>query len=172
LTLSVSATTRPRRPGEIEGREYFFLTKSEFKRWVREDRFLEWAEYTGNLYGTPIRAVEDSLAAGLDVILEIEMKGVKKILAQCPEALVVFIMPPSLEELERRLKARKTESEEAIQNRLARAKEEMEEVGKMMGQGRSRLHYAIVNDKAKRASEELAELVKRTRDEDEQAHSR
>jgi guanylate kinase len=160
------------RPGEKEGREYFFLSKEEFKRWIQEGLFLEWAEYAGNFYGTPAHAVQDELAAGRDVILEIELKGAKKVLAQCPDALMVFIMPPSLEELERRLRGRKTESEEAIVNRLARAKEEIAEVEKKMGQTGLRLHYVIVNDKVMGASEELATVIKRTRDEDEQADSR
>jgi guanylate kinase len=160
------------RSGEQEGREYFFLSKAEFKCWIQDGLFLEWAEYAGNLYGTPAHAVRDELAAGRDVVLEIELKGAKSVLAQCPDALMVFIMPPSLEELERRLRGRKTESEEAILNRLARAKEEIAEVEKKMGQDGLRLHYVIVNDKVARASEELADVIKRTRDEDEQAYSR
>ena len=111
----------------MDGREYFFLTEDVFKRWVRAGRFLEWAEYTGHLYGTPAQAVRENLEAGRDVILEIELKGAKKVLAQCPDALMIFIMPPSLQELERRLRGRKTESEAAIRSRLARAEEEMAE---------------------------------------------
>ncbi len=172
LALSVSATTRPIRPGEEEGRDYFFLSEAEFKSWIREDQFLEWAEYAGHLYGTPRRAVKNNLAAGRDVILEIELKGANKVLAQCPGALMVFIMPPSLDELERRLRGRKTESEEAIRSRLARAKEEMEEVEKKMGPGRLPLHYAIVNDSVKRASQELAIIIERTREDDEQTDHR
>jgi guanylate kinase len=172
LELSVSATTRPRRHGEEDGREYFFLSKTEFQRWIEDDLFLEWAGYTGNLYGTPAKAVKDDLATGRDVILEIELKGAKKVLAQCPEALMIFIMPPSLNELERRLRGRKTECEDAIQDRLARAKEEMAEVQKKVEQGLPPLHYVIVNDRVKRASEELAGLINRTREEDEQADNR
>jgi guanylate kinase len=160
------------RPGEREGREYFFLSEDEFKSWVRKGSFLEWAEYTGHLYGTPGRAVRENLEAGRDIILEIELKGAKKVLAQCPEALMIFIMPPSLEELERRLRGRKTESEEAIQSRLARAKEEMAEVKKKMGRNRRKHLYGIVNDSVKRASEELAGIIQRTREEDEQANGR
>jgi guanylate kinase len=165
VALSVSATTRRKRAGEREGREYFFLSDEEFRRWIDEGLFLEWAEYTGHLYGTPRRAVQDELAAGHDVILEIELKGAKKVLDQRPDSLMIFIMPPSLEELERRLRGRKTESEEAIRSRLARAKEEMAAVKKKMGRGRRRLHYVIVNDRVKRASEELAEIIERTRKE-------
>lgn len=172
LELSVSATTRPRRVGERDGREYFFLSTAEFRDWIEDDLFLEWAEYTGNLYGTPVKAVEDYLGVGRDVILEIELQGAKEVLAQRPEALMIFIMPPSLKELERRLRGRNTESEEAIRNRLARAAEEMAEVEKKVQRGLPPLHYAIVNDRVKRASEELAGIIKRTREEDEQADNR
>ena len=169
LALSISATTRHMRPGEVEGREYYFLTEREFRRWIRRGLFLEWAEYTGHLYGTPRHAVQDNLDAGLDVILEIELKGAKKVLAHCPEALMIFIMPPSIEELERRLRGRKTESEEAVVNRLARAKEEMAEVEKKMRRNRPQ-HYAIVNHTVEQATGELAGVIERTREEDEQAH--
>jgi guanylate kinase len=169
LDLSVSATTRARRSGEREGREYFFLKKAEFECWVDDGLFLEWAEYAGNLYGTPAKAVQEHLDAGRDVILEIELKGAENVLAQRPEAVMIFIVPPSLEELERRLRGRHTESEEAIRNRLARAKEEMAEVENKVEQGLPPLHYVIVNDSVRRASEELAGIIERTREENEQA---
>jgi guanylate kinase len=172
LHLSVSATTRAKREGEEHGREYFFLSRDEFLHWVESGLFLEWALYTGNLYGTPVKAVEEQLCAGRDVILEIELKGADNVLAQCPEAVMVYIMPPSLEELERRLRGRGTETERAIRNRLARAQEEMAEVEKKGAEGLPSLHYVIVNDKVKRASEELAGIIERTREEDEQAHHR
>jgi guanylate kinase len=170
LVLSVSATTRDRRKGEREGREYFFLTEPRFRRWIREARFLEWAEYTEHLYGTPAQAVRDNLDAGLSVILEIELKGARQVLAQCPEALMIFIMPPSLKELERRLRGRKTESEEEILSRLARAKEEMAVVENKVERGLPPLHHVIVNDSVRRASDELAEIIERTREEDEQTN--
>jgi guanylate kinase len=172
LALSVSATTRPRRSGEVEGREYFFLSRPGFECWVRKGLFLEWAEYTGNLYGTPGKAVQDHLDQGRDVILEIELKGAKDVLAQRPDAVMIFIVPPSLEELERRLRGRKTESEEAIRSRLARAKEELAEVQNKVEQGLPPLHYVIVNDGVKRASAELAGIIERTREEDEQTDHR
>lgn len=167
LRLSISATTRRRRKGEKDGREYFFLARDQFEHWVKEERFLEWAEYAGNLYGTPAQAVRQDRDAGFDVILEIELKGAEKVLAQCPDALMIYIMPPSLEELERRLRGRNTESENDIVNRLARAKEEIAEVEKKMGLNRTQLHHAIVNDSVNRASEELAGIIKRTREENE-----
>jgi len=172
LALSVSATTRPCRSGERNGREYFFLDKAEFERWIREGRFLEWAGYTGNLYGTPAQAVRDHLDDDRDVILEIELKGAEKVLAQRPDALMIFIMPPSLEELERRLRGRRTENEEAIRSRLTRAREEMAEVESKIARGLPPFHYVIVNDSVKRASDELAGIIRRTREEDEQADHR
>jgi guanylate kinase len=172
IVLSVSATTRACRAGEKDGREYFFLSEAEFGRWVREGRFLEWAEYTGHLYGTPGEAVRENLEAGRDVILEIELKGAKKVLRHRQDAVMIFIMPPSLAELERRLRGRKTESEEAIRGRLARAKEEMAEVEKKMLKGLPPLHYAILNDSVSRAGDELAGIIQRIREWDEQADHR
>ena len=171
LALSVSATTREMRPRETKGRDYTFLSEQEFRRWIRKGLFLEWAEYTGHLYGTPKGPVLENLEAGRDVILEIELKGAKKVLARCPEALMVFIMPPSLQELERRLRGRGTDSEEDIQKRLARAREEMPEAEKRMRRGLPH-HYGIVNNSVEQASEELAGIIERTREEDEQADYR
>jgi guanylate kinase len=168
----VSATTRPRRAGEVDGREYFFLSESRFDAWVEEDRFLEWATYSGHRYGTPKGAVRDHLDAGCDVVLEIEIEGARQVLDQCPEALMIFIMPPSLAELERRLRGRKTESEEAIQMRLERAAEEISAVTAGVWPGRRQFDYVIVNDSVKRASEELVRIIERTREEDEQAYCR
>lgn len=167
----MSATTRPKRSGEEHGREYFFLSEQEFKRWIRQGRFLEWAEYAGNLYGTPAEAVGDSLAAGLDVILEIELKGAGEVLRQCPEAVMIYVVPPSLEELERRLRGRNTDCEEAIVCRLARAKEEVAEVQKKRQDNSSRLHHVIVNDDVQKAGRQLVEIIERIREEDEQAHN-
>ena len=164
----MSATTRSRREGEENGREYFFLSDGDFRRWVQEGLFLEWAEYAGNLYGTPARAVEDSLAIGLDVILEIELKGAEQVLRIRPNAVMVYIMPPSLAELERRLRGRNTESEEAIRSRLARAREEMAVVEEKALRGLPRMHYVIVNDSVEEASEQLVGIVLGIREEDEQ----
>jgi guanylate kinase len=171
LALSVSATTRPRRKGEEYGREYFFIGEDEFRKRIRCGLFLEWAEYAGNLYGTPALAVQKSLDAGVDVILEIELKGAEQVLALRPEAVMIYIMPPSLRELERRLRGRNTESEQAIGDRLARAREEIHAVKDKVRSGLPPLHYVIVNDSARRASEELASIIERTREDDEQAHS-
>ncbi len=134
--------------------------------------FLEWAEYTGNLYGTPAKAVQEHLERGSDVVLEIELKGAKEILSQCPEAVMIFIVPPSLGELERRLRGRRTESEQAISSRLARAREELADVQKKVEQGLPPFHHVIVNDSVKKASEELAAIIELTREEDEQTDHR
>jgi guanylate kinase len=168
LVVSVSATTRPRRAGEENGREYFFLSEVDFRHWIESGLFLEWAEYAGNLYGTPARAVKENLCAGLDVILEIELKGAEQVLETCPEAVMVYIMPPTLEELERRLRGRKTDSEVAIRSRLARAREEMATVEDKVLRGLPRMHYVIFNDSVERASAELVGIILRIREEDGQ----
>lgn len=173
LVVSVSATTRPRRcRDEVDGRDYFFLSAAEFQRRVDEGDFLEWASFSGNNYGTPRRTVLDHLAAGRDVVLEIELDGARQVAERFPEALMIFVKPPSLEELERRLRARKTETEDAIQRRLARAREELQAVELGTWAGSRRFDYVIVNDSVSRAADELAHIVQRTREEDEQADSR
>lgn len=170
--LSISATTRPRRRGEVDGREYHFLSRDEFEARARAGEFLEWAEYAGHLYGSPRRAVEAELAADRDVILEIELEGARKVLEQCPDALMIFIMPPSAEELERRLVGRKTESAHSLRRRLARAREEMAVVREGVWEAPRQFDYVIVNDTVDRAGDELAAIIKRTKEEDEQAHCR
>lgn len=122
--LSVSATTRSPRTGEEHGREYFFVSREEFEQMIAEGQLLEHACYVGNYYGTPKAAVEECLNKGIDVLLEIEMQGGTQIKKKFPEAVLVFIMPPSAEELKRRLIGRGTETPEVIEARLKRAKEE------------------------------------------------
>ena len=119
--LSVSATTRKPRPGEEDGREYFFRTRDEFEKLIEEDALLEYARYVENYYGTPRSYVEEQLQAGRNVILEIEIQGAMKIKEKIPEALLVFVTPPTVEELERRLTGRGTETAQVIADRLARA---------------------------------------------------
>ncbi len=125
IWLSVSATTRPPRPGEEEGSSYFFLSRERFEQLVQEGGFLEWAEFAGNLYGTPRRPVEERLAAGRSVLLEIELEGARQVRQTFPAGYQLFIKPPSLEELERRIRGRGTDSEEAIRRRLQRARVEL-----------------------------------------------
>jgi guanylate kinase len=173
LAVSVSATTRPKRGGEEDGKDYFFLSEKQFRDWIAKGRFLEWASYSGNLYGTPKAAVEELLAAGRDVLLEIELDGAWQVLEHCPDALMVFIKPPSFAELERRLRGRNTDSDQAITMRLEKAREELAEVEAEMGPGGGRrFDYVIVNDSVVRAGKELARGILRARDEDEQADDR
>ena len=123
--LSISMTTRDPRPGEEEGKSYFFRSDEEFEKTIAEDGFLEYAEYCGNYYGSPKKQAEQWMSEGNDVILEIEVQGCRKIKDRNPDCVSIFIMPPSMEELEKRLRGRGTETEEVILKRLERAKEEM-----------------------------------------------
>src|SRR5690606_12419111 len=117
ITYSVSATTRPPRRGEKEGVNYFFKTRSEFEQMIANDELLEWAEYVGNYYGTPRRFVEEQLAEGRDVLLEIELQGARQVRKRFPQGVFIFLIPPSLDELRRRIEQRGTESEEVVLNR-------------------------------------------------------
>jgi guanylate kinase len=125
LCLSISATTRRPRPGEINGQHYFFVTREQFAQMIESGELLEWAEFAGNLYGTPRQAVNNQIAEGKWVVLEIELQGARQIRQSFPDALQIFIMPPSLEELEQRLRGRAQDSNEAIARRLQRAKDEI-----------------------------------------------
>ncbi len=136
--LSISATTREPRPGEEDGREYFFRSVECFKQMIENDELLEYAQYVDNYYGTPKSYVEEQLAAGRDVILEIEIQGALKIKEKYPDTLLLFVTPPSFEELKRRLIGRGTETPEVIHNRLCRAQEECE--------GIEAYDYLIIND--------------------------
>lgn len=137
--LSISMTTRQPREGEVNGREYFFVTKEEFESRIEAGGMIEYASYCDNFYGTPKAYVEEQLANGKDVILEIEIQGAHKVKEIYPEALLMFVMPPSAEELYRRLKGRGTESDEVIAKRMARAVEESE--------GINTYDYIVINDK-------------------------
>ena len=127
LWYSVSATTRTPRPGEVDGVQYFFVDRAEFDRWIDEGRLLEHAEFAGNCYGTPRDAVEERLAAGRDVLLEIEVQGARQVRASAlgHEAVLIFLAPPSFEELARRLVGRGTEPQDVIDARLAAARDEL-----------------------------------------------
>ena len=136
--LSVSATTREPRDGEIDGQHYFFKTREQFKEMIREGAFLEYAKYVANYYGTPRSYVEEMLGKGKDVILEIELQGAMMIREQFPDAVLIFITPPSMDALKKRLVGRATESMEVIQARLDRAAEEIK--------GIEAYDYLLVND--------------------------
>jgi guanylate kinase len=125
LWLSVSATTRAPRTGERDGIHYFFHSKERFHELVQSGGLLEWAEFAGNCYGTPRQPVRERVAKGIPVLLEIELEGARQVRNSLPEAMQIFLAPPSIEELENRIRGRGTEAEEAIQRRLKRAKEEL-----------------------------------------------
>lgn len=122
--LSVSATTRQPREGEVHGQHYFFKTKEEFEQMIREDALLEYASYVGNYYGTPIDFVESKISEGMNVLLEIEIQGALKVKEKFPDSVLIFVTPPDAKSLEERLRGRGTETEEVIASRLSRAAEE------------------------------------------------
>lgn len=150
--LSISATTRKPRPGEENGREYFFVSKEEFEKLIGEDGLIEHACYVGNYYGTPKKFVQDKLDAGKDVILEIEIQGAIQIKKKFPNALLLFVMPPSVDELEKRLRGRGTETDDVIHGRLLRAKEE--------GQGIDEYDNIVINDDLDTCVSEMHEIIK------------
>ncbi len=149
--LSISATTRPPRAGEQDGREYFFKSREEFETLIRKGQLIEYAEYVGNYYGTPRAYVEEQLESGKDVILEIEIQGALKIKEMFADALLLFVSPPSARELERRLKTRGTEGAESIQNRLHRAGEEAE--------GIADYDYLLINDDLEACVDEMHGVI-------------
>ena len=126
--FSVSRTTRAPRPGEVDGSDYIFVTKDEFKRYLAEDDFLEYNEYCGEFYGTPRSLAEEAVAAGKNIILEIDVNGAEQVKRKCPEAVLIMLLPPSYAEQERRLRTRGTETEDKIRSRLAQAKVELEKL--------------------------------------------
>ena len=128
LVYSVSMTTRKPREGEIEGVNYFFVSKKRFVQAIKNDELLEHARFVGNDYGTPKEYVEKMIAEGKNVVLEIEINGAKQIMEKCPDALSIYIVPPSIEELERRLRERSSEDEQTIMKRIAKAKKELEDM--------------------------------------------
>ena len=152
---SVSATTRDPRPGEVESGAYRFLTVPEFKKLIEDDQLLEYAEYVGQYYGTPAQPVEEALAAGRDVILEIETQGAMQVRERRPDAVLVFLLPPSMEELEHRLRKRGTETEEKIQKRLAKAVSECEKA--------DLFDYRIISDVPETAAQRLAGIMRASR---------
>jgi len=151
LMFSVSATTRRPRPGESDGIEYIFLTHERFREMINSDEFLEYAEYVGEFYGTPALPVKEFVAAGKTVILDIEVEGAKQVMKKLPEAITIFIVPPNFEELSRRLRGRKTETDEKIAARIARAKVEMEEIDKY--------DYIVFNDTVSHAADEILRII-------------
>ena len=149
--LSVSATTRKPRPGEEEGKAYFFKSKEEFEKMIAKDELIEYARYVENYYGTPRMYVEEQLKAGKDVILEIEIQGALKVKEKFPDTLLLFVTPPTAAELKRRLAGRGTETMDVIEYRLGRAKEE--------AQGIERYDYLIINDRLDECVEEVHRII-------------
>ena len=153
--LSISYTTRGPRPGEENGREYHFVDNVEFQAMIARHEFLEWAEVHGNFYGTSQKWIADQLAAGHDVLLEIDWQGAQQVRKLFPQAIGIFILPPSMEELTRRLTGRGTDSADVIARRLAAAQAEMRHVGDF--------DYVIINDQLAQALEELRAVVRASR---------
>ncbi len=151
MCFSTSVTSRKPRPGEIDGREYFFIDRERFEKMVESDELLEHAVYVGNYYGTPRKFVEDKLDAGNSVFLDIEVQGARQVKEKKPDAVMVFLIPPTLDELRKRLEKRGTESEETICNRLSRAREEYAEA--------DFYDYIVVNDDPDIAAAELNAIL-------------
>ena len=150
--LSISATTRSPREGEQDGREYFFKTKEEFEKMIREHQLIEYAQYVGNYYGTPKEYVVQQLEQGKDVILEIEMQGALRVREILPEVNLIFLTPPTVDELERRLVSRGTETAEVIRERMARAKEECAYM--------KEYDYVVINDDLDECVENVHQLIR------------
>lgn len=149
--LSVSVTTRQPRPGDVDGIQYFFRTREQVETMIGDNALLEYAEYNGNYYGTPRAAVEEQLAAGRNVLLEIEVQGAEQVMSRCEDFVSVFLAVPSLEELERRLRGRGTETEASVQGRLQAAHEELRHMGSYQ--------YVVVNDEVDLAVKRLSTII-------------
>jgi len=151
LDVSISATTRSPRSGEVHGKDYFFLSRDEFMAMVDRGEFLEWAEFAGNLYGTPKATLANQIAAGRWVILEIELEGARQVRRTFPDALQLFVLPPSLEELEHRIRQRGQDDNQSIQQRLHRAQEEI--------QAAPEFDVQIINDDLDEALQKLETAI-------------
>ncbi|HOA78043.1 MAG: guanylate kinase [Bacilli bacterium] len=152
LVYSVSMTTRPPRAGEVHGHDYYFVTREEFEENIRAGKMLEHAEFIGNYYGTPLEAVSENLNAGLEVVLEIEVQGAEQVRQKMPEAVFIFIAPPSLDSLYNRLRRRGTESEEVIRQRIEKAKREINLAYKY--------DYIVVNDTVENAADKILAIIR------------
>jgi len=155
LVFSVSHTTRPRRPGEKEGREYFFVSRAQFERMIAAKGFVEWADVFGNYYGTSWKQLRSAQAAGKDVLLDIDVQGHQQVRRRLPEAVSIFVLPPSYRELERRLRRRHSDAPESIRKRLQEARKEMLRWREY--------DYLVVNDDLERATRALCAVVEAAR---------
>ena len=147
LAYSISATTRQPRAGEVDGKNYYFMDKADFEQKIAEGGFLEYANVYGNYYGTPLGKIEERLAKGVDILLEIDTQGALNVMKKCPDGLFIFLVPPSLAELERRIRGRGSETEESLQKRMGSACKEIED-------GR-KYSYVVVNDTVKHAVQRI-----------------
>ena len=152
LTYSVSMTTRKIRPGEVDGKDYYFVSKEEFQQKIKDGKLLEHAEFVGNYYGTPLDKVNEQLEAGKEVVLEIEVEGASQVKEKMPECVMIFIAPPSKEELYNRLKNRGTESEEVIQARITKANREFKKA--------YLYDYIVVNDEVNNAADRIMAIIR------------
>jgi len=153
FVFSVSATTRKPRPGEVNGDAYHFISPECFREMIANDEFLEHAQYVGEYYGTPYKPIKERINDGITVILDIEVQGAKQVMSKEIDAVTIFIMAPSMEELESRLRGRGTDSEEKLLARLERARKELDE--------KDRYNHVVVNDNASRAAKEILEIIER-----------
>ncbi len=151
LAYSISATTRVPRAGEVDGKNYYFLTKERFEELISEGGFLEYANVYGNYYGTPLVKIQERLAEGNDILLEIDTQGALEVMKKCPDGLFIFLLPPSLGELERRIRGRGSETEESLKKRLGNAKAEI-----AIGE---KYKYVVVNDTVKKAVARIKSII-------------
>jgi len=153
LTYSISMTTRSPRSNEVDGKDYIFVSKEQFEKAIQNGELLEWAEFVGNYYGTPLSQVESLRNAGKNVLLEIEVQGAQQVSEKVPDAISIFMIPPTMEELENRIRGRKSEAEEVIQERLAKAEKEMKLI--------KDYKYVVCNDDPELAAQYIGLIVKR-----------
>ena len=151
VAYSISATTRAPRPGEVDGKEYYFLDVDEFKSWIADGKFLEYAKVYGNFYGTPLNKIEERLNRGEDILLEIDVQGALNVKKKCPEGIYIFLLPPSLEELKRRIEGRGTETPESLSRRLKNAVAEIK-IG-------TEYDYVVVNDTINNAVAQIKSII-------------
>ena len=152
ISLSISATTREPREGEKEGENYYFLNQEKFKEMIEQNLFLEWAQFAGNYYGTPLSSVDQKIKKGFTVLLEIEVEGAKQIKKKFPESLSIFLLPPDKAELERRIRNRGTEKEEAIKKRLSRANYEIS--------ASNQFDFALINNDVDDTTKKIINIIK------------
>ena len=148
---SISATTRKPRQGEVDGREYYFISEDDFKQWIADGKFLEYAEVYGNFYGTPLTKIEERLNRGEDVLLEIDVQGALNVKRKCPDGVYIFLLPPSLDELKRRIEGRGSETPESLKRRLQNAVAEIQ-IGR-------EYDYAVVNDSVDNAAAQIEAIL-------------